>query len=149
MSHPYCASSMNHCRNSVSAMRSSVPFWRCSRSILSSRLPRTAAMAFCSARGGILKEISFKSERFRVGWTVSLALPYIWNLTSSDWNWYEIKCLSKFSDILQTAIARATFHPLILIGAINVSPTLPTTVISNSPPLSRVLKYFSSIFLST
>ncbi|WP_230406526.1 hypothetical protein [Candidatus Scalindua japonica] len=33
-------------------MASRVLFWRWSRSILSSRLERTEAMAFCSGRGG-------------------------------------------------------------------------------------------------
>src|SRR3546814_9403638 len=46
------ASSTNHCLNSVSAIFSKVAFWRCSRSILSSKLLRMEAMAVCSGGGG-------------------------------------------------------------------------------------------------
>ncbi len=45
-------SSTNHCLKSVSAIFSKVAFWRCSRSILLSKLLRTVAMATCSRSGG-------------------------------------------------------------------------------------------------
>ena len=57
-------SSINHCRKSVSAICSRVLFWRWSRSILSSKLLNTSAMAFCSGSGG--RFILIKSKIFVV-----------------------------------------------------------------------------------
>src|SRR5690606_17067779 len=54
--------STNHSRNSVSAICSRVLFWRCSRSILSSKLERTEAMARCSGRGGRRNKCCFTTS---------------------------------------------------------------------------------------
>ncbi|MPN10889.1 hypothetical protein SDC9_158186 [bioreactor metagenome] len=52
ISHSSFISSINHCLKNVSAIFSSEAFWRWSKSILSSKLPRTEAMFFCSGSLG-------------------------------------------------------------------------------------------------
>src|SRR3989304_3641303 len=58
------ASSTNHCLKIVSANCSKVLFWRCSKSILSSRLHKMEAIDCCSERGGrIIDKFEISSGR--------------------------------------------------------------------------------------